>query len=500
MYRVGVAGLIHETNTFSLTPTPLERFICQDGFYPEMRVGEEIFRFRQGRYNIATSGFLAAAERLNFEIVPLVWCGAEPSSPVSQETFEYLIGLVLDALGKSLPLDGLFLDLHGAMVYGALQDGETEILRRVRQVVGNCPIVVSLDLHGNIAPESFRLATAMVGYRTYPHVDGFENGERCAILLRQIFEGPIYGAFHQLPFLMPSTTQPTTKEPASLLYAYMEQIEESFGLLSATIMEGFPPSDMPDTGPSIFTYAREQRVAEEALEQLYDFILSKEHLFTCNLIGWEEAVLKAIELAEQRQGPIILVDVQDNPGGGSPSDTIWLLEALTRHRAKNAAVGLIYDPEVASMAHEAGEGTLIEVDLGGKSLEGHYPFHGKFTVVKLWEGDFYGTGPMVGGRLLNLGKMAQLKIDDVRVVVSSVRMQALDRSFFRVVGVEPEQMSILALKSANHYRADFGPIAGEIINVEAPSAIIEDPSKIPYTRLREGVRLKGLGPVFKRVS
>jgi len=250
----------------------------------------------------------------------------------------------------------------------------------------------------------------------------------------------------------------------------------------------------------VFTYASEQRAAEQALEQLYEFILSKEHLFTCDLVEWDEAVQRAIRLAKQGQGPVILVDVQDNPGGGSPSDTIWLLEALVRYRAEKAVVGLIYDPEVASIAHQAGEGSWIEVDLGGKSLEGHYPFHGLFRVVKLWDGDFYGTGPMVKGRLLNFGKMAQLKIDDVRVVVSSVRMQALDRSFFRVVGVEPEEMSILALKSANHYRADFGPIAGEIINVEAPSAIIEDPSKIPYTRLREGVRLKGLGPVFKRVS
>lgn len=501
MYRVGVAGLIHETNTFSLTPTPLERFIQADGFYPEMRSGEEIFRFKQDRYNIATSGFLAASDRLGFEIVPLVWCGAEPSKPISQEGFEYLLGLILGALERSLPIDGLFLDLHGAMVYGDFQDGETEILRRVRQIVGDRPIVVSLDLHGNIAPESFQLATAMVGYRTYPHVDGFENGERCAVLLQKILEGtPIYGAFRQLPFMMPSTTQPTTKEPASLLYAYLEQVEKSFDLLSATIMEGFPPSDMPDTGPSVFTYASEQRVAEQALEQLYEFILSKEHLFTCELLGWDEAVQRAIQLAKQKQGPVILVDVQDNPGGGSPSDTIWLLESLVRHRAENAAIGLIYDPEVAALAHQAGEGASIEVDIGGKSLEGHYPFHGQFRVVKLWDGDFYGTGPMVKGRLLNFGKMAQLQIDGVRVVISSVRMQALDRSFFRVVGVEPEKMSILALKSANHYRADFGSIASEIINVEAPSAIIEDPSKIPYTRLREGVRLKGLGPVFRKTE
>ena len=159
---------------------------------------------------------------------------------------------------------------------------------------------------------------------------------------------------------------------------------------------------------------------------------------------------------------------------------------------------MLWDPEAAEIAHQAGEGAVIEMAVGGKSLPGHTPFSASFSVEKLFDGDFLGTGPMVKDRKMNLGKMAQLKVDDVRVVVSTDRMQALDQSFFRVVGIEPAEMKILALKSANHYRADFGPIASEIINVDAPGAIIEDPSKISYQHLREGVRLKGLGPVYKR--
>lgn len=499
MYRVGLGGILHETNTFSNTPTPLENFIKLSGFYPELRKGEDIFKFGQGRYNIAASGFLSLAKDLGFTIVPLMWAGTEPSMPASEETFNYLLNLLLEEIEKGKPFDGIFLDLHGAMVYGQFQDGETEILRRIRQRVGNIPIVASLDLHGNITPECFELSTALVGYRTYPHVDGFENGERCARLLRYILDGnPIFGAYRQLPFLMPSTTQPTTKDPAASMYKYLEEVEAIEGVLSATIMEGFPPSDLPDTGPSIFAYARTQALADEAADKIYQYILDREDQFTCDLIPWEEAVQKAIGMAEGASGPIILADIQDNAGGGSPSDTVWLLESLVKHKAPRTALGLIYDPDSALAAHQAGEGNEVELALGGKSLPGHQPFRGRFRVIKLHEGDFIGTGPMVKDRVLNLGKMAQVQIDDVRVVISSDRMQALDQSLFRVVGIEPKEMKILALKSANHYRVDFGPISGGIINVEAPSAIIEDPSKIPYKNLREGVRLKGLGPVYHR--
>ena len=264
MARIGIGGIIHETNTFSKIPVQLSNFVGPDGFYPEMRQGEEIFKFGEGRNNIAASGFLADAPAYGFEMVPLMWCGAEPSAPAPQEVFNHLLGILIDTLKQNLPLDGLFLDLHGAMVYGDLQDGQTEILRQVRKIVGNLPVVVSLDLHGNVDPESFDLATAMIGYRTYPHVDGFENGQRCAALMAYLVNGgKCFRAFRQSPFLMPSTTQPTTRDPARAVYQYVEELEAGEGVLSVTMMEGFPPCDLPHTGPSIFAYAETQQLADE---------------------------------------------------------------------------------------------------------------------------------------------------------------------------------------------------------------------------------------------
>jgi microcystin degradation protein MlrC len=499
--RIGLAGFIHETNTFSSTPTLLENFIKQSGFYPELLQGEEILQFKQGKVNIASSGFLQEADTLDLEVIPLVWCGTEPSQSVPEDVFNTLMDMILDAMRKSLTYDGIYLDLHGAMVYGDLQDGETEIIRRVRQVVGDIPIVASLDLHGNISPENFELADAMVGYRTYPHVDGYEAGQRSAVLMKYLVDGnEVYKAFRQSPFLMPATTQPTTIEPAKSLYALIPEVEARENVLSASIMEGFNACDLPHTGPSIFTYAKTQQAADEAADFLLDAMLEREEGFSVNMFSAADAVKKAIELSNTADGTILLIDVQDNAGGGSPSDSVWILEELIKQKAQNAALGVIWDPAAAAAAHQAGEGAEIEIPLGGKSLPGHTPYTAVYKVEQLFEGDFIGVGPMVKGRRLNLGKMAQLSHQGVRIVVSTDRMQALDRSLFQTVGIEPSEVKILVLKSANHYRADFGSLAAEIINVDAPSAIIEDPVKIDYKHLRSGVRLKGLGPEFKPVQ
>ncbi len=203
----------------------------------------------------------------------------------------------------------------------------------------------------------------------------------------------------------------------------------------------------------------------------------------------DEAARQAIAKSARADKPVILADVQDNPGGGGTSDTVWILDALVRQNAQEAAIGLMYDPEAAAAAHAAGEGARINIGLGGKGMPGQQPYQAEFAVEKIAEGDFQMTGPMNRGLIGNLGKMAQLRIGGVRVVVVSGRTQANDQSYFRQVGIEPKDMKILVLKSTNHYRADFQPISSEIIVVDAPGAIIEDPAKIPYTRIRKGVRL-----------
>lgn len=499
MARIALAGFLHETNTFAPLPTRLEDFTQGGGAYACLLTGDEIFRYRGKKINRGAAGFIHRVEELGHEIVPLVFAAAEPANQVTRDAFETIMGMIADGLKSEGPFDGLFLDLHGAMVYEDFNDGETEILRRCRSIVGDIPITVSLDLHGNISRESSELASVMIGYRTYPHTDVYQTGERCADAMQLLLDGKqIHKTNRQIPFLMSLTTQSTNTEPVRSLMDFVNQIEKLDDVISCSFLPGFAPADLEHTGPTVLTYAYTQIAAEQAAEAIYSAILEKEAEFDVHLPDPDEAVREAIRLAESSDKPIVLADVQDNAGAGGTSDTPWILEALVRQNAPKTALGVMYDVEAAEKAHQAGEGARITLELGGKLTPGQTPFTGTFLVKKLFQGEFLATGPMFNGMPADLGKMANLQIGEVEVVVACSRTQANDQSYFRVMGIEPSEMKILVLKSSNHYRADFEPIAGAIIPVEAPGAFTEDSRKTPYRHLREGVRLGGNGPEFKR--
>lgn len=499
MARIALAGFLHETNTFAPLPTRLIDFTQGGGAYAGLLVGDEILRYRGKRINRGAAGFINRAEALGHEIVPLVFAAAEPSNQVTKEAFETIMSMITNGLKEKGPFDGLYLDLHGAMVVEDYIDGETEILTRCREIVGGIPVTVSLDLHGNITRESFDLASVMIGYRTYPHTDVYQTGERCADAMQLLLEGKqVFKAFRQIPFLMPLSTQSTHTEPVRSLMGLVEQSAQREKLISASFLPGFSPVDMAHTGPTVLTYAYTQDSADEAADEIYAAILAKEEEFDVRLLNPDQAVEKAIELAKMSRKPIVLADVQDNAGAGGTSDTAWILEALVRHNAPRTALGVMFDVEAAEKAHAAGEGATITIKLGGKLTSGQNPFEGTFLVKKLFEGRFLATGPMFNGMPADLGKMANLQIGEIEVVVASGRTQANDQSYFKILGIEPTEMKILVLKSSNHYRADFEPIAGEIIPVEAPGAFFENCAKTPYLNLRNGVRLGGKGPNHRK--
>ncbi|MCL4560088.1 MAG: M81 family metallopeptidase [Chloroflexi bacterium] len=489
MSRFAVGGFLHETNTFAPGKTGFTDFTLVTGDDSGLKTGAEILEFRKREMNVGPSGFIRKAEASGHEVVPLVWTSAQPSGTVTDEAFNRIMDLLLAALAANGPYDGVFLDLHGAMVVESYEDPETEIGRRVRQVIRDTPLVAALDLHGNITQECVDVFSGLVGYRTYPHVDIYETGERCAVMLDYLVQHPpLKKAFRKLPILLAPSMMSTMTEPCLSIYPVLEGLEKDAGVFSATIMHGFLPSDIAQVGPSVWAYAADQQDADRAADALEKALLDHEAELKLNLLQPDEAVRQAIQKSAHTEKPVILADVQDNPGGGGTSDTVWILEALVRQNAPDTALGLMYDPAAAAVAHAAGEGAQITLDLGGKGMPGHKPFHGAFTVEKVTSGNFELTGPMNRGIVANLGKMAQLRTGNVRVVVVSGRTQANDQAYFRRVGVDPTKMKILVLKSTNHYRADFQPIASEILVVDAPGAIIEDPAKIPYTRIRSGVR------------
>lgn len=499
MSRFATAGFAHETNTFSVIPTTWESFAEKKGPFTGIISTEELMSIKGLHVNAGTSGFFAVQDALGHEVLPILMTATEPSNQIPQDVFHRIVKMITDGIKNNGPFDGIYLDLHGAMVYEGYNDGETEILRQVKAVAGDIPIVTSYDLHGNITRETFEIASAMVGCRTYPHIDMYETGERCAHLMNHILAGkPVFKAYSPIPFLLPVSTMSTMIEPAKSLYAVIDEIEKDPSVLSATIMEGFQAADIPEMGPTLFAYATTQTAADKAVKTLYDAFLSRESQFRSDLPDAETAVKQALQKVEKGIRPVILADIQDNAGGGATSDTTGILRSLIQHHTPKAAIALMFDPDAAEQAHAAGEGAEIELNVGGKLTPGDQPIHAVFHVEKLFEGDFEGSSPVNRGMPINLGKMASLRLDGVHIVVSSIRTQANDQMFFRVVGIEPKDMDIIVVKSSNHFRADFEPIAASIISVAAPGLCIENPIHIPYKNLREGVRLQGHGPDYKR--
>ncbi len=492
--RIAVGGFHHETNTFAPVKTDLLDFEQQDA-WPGLARGESILDAVVGM-NIPMSGFLQQATRGGNRILPLLWCSATPAAHVTESAFETISGMLIDDLRAEGPVDAVYLDLHGAMVTEHLDDGEGELLRRVRAVIGDkVPVVVSLDLHANVTAEMAELATVLVAYRTYPHVDMEDTGRRAALLLDR--SATIRGrAMRKLPFLIPLIAQCTLAEPMARIMAHVASTEVG-PILSASFLPGFPPADIAQCGPTLLVYAEDVRSAERCATELSQQVESSESEFSMRLFGAEEAVDRAVALVASGRRPIVLADTQDNPGAGGNSDTIGLLATLLRRKVSDAVIGLIYDPEVARAAHSVGVGAPVQVSIGAKSgFPGETPLEIEAVVEALGDGRMVGTGPYYRGCSMALGPMALLRVDDVRIVVSSRKLQAADQAPFRHLGVEPATVGILALKSSVHFRAEFGPLTAETMTVLSPGPNVADPAELPYRNLRRGVRLRPNGPAF----
>ena len=496
--RVAVAGFLHETNTFAPSKANLDAFRQGGGYLPLSR-GAEITA-RCGGVNLGISGFLDHADAAGWDIVPLLWCGAIPSAQVERGAFEAIAGEIAERLLAAGPVDGLLLDLHGAMVAEHLDDGEGELLARLRRIVGpDVPISASLDLHGNVTPLMVEAADMLVAFRTYPHVDMAETGRRAAAGLGALMERgrPYAKASRQLPFLIPIPWQCTTIEPAASLYATIEEVEGG-AVASASILTGFPAADFPDCRPSILAYGETQEAADAAADRLEAAFLEREARFAGQAFEAEEAVARALAIAKGAARPVVIADTQDNPGAGGDSDTTGLLRALVSAGASRAAMGLIVDREAARLAHEAGQGATLTLALGGRSgIPGDRPFEAEFTVETLSDGRFIATGPYYGGSALALGPSACLSIGGVRIAVTSEKAQLADREMFRFLGIVPEEAGVLVVKSSVHFRADFEPIAEAVIVGLAPGPMALAAEDLPFTRLADGVRLSPCGTPFR---
>jgi microcystin degradation protein MlrC len=497
MTRIAVGGFLHETNTFAPTKATYADFV-HGGGWPAMALGPDLLRNIRN-INVGLAGFIAQAEINDWELVPTIFCAASPSAHVTEDAYERIVKVMVDGIRAAGPLDAVYLDLHGAMVTEHLDDGEGEVLKRVRRVIGkDLPLVVSLDLHANVTSAMVEHADALIAYRTYPHVDMADTGRAAARHLALVLRtGQRFAkAFRQLPFLIPISWQCTNDQPTKGIYQKLAALE-SDTIPTLSFAPGFPAADFFDCGPSVFAYGKTQADADRAADKITGIIAGHENDFDGRIYAPDEGVRYAMELATHAHKPIVIADTQDNPGAGGDSDTTGMLRALVRNKATKAAIGVIYDPASAKAAHAAGVGATVTLALGGKSgISGDAPYQETFIVENLSDGQFVAPGPYYGGRDMDMGPSACLRIADVRVVVSSHKAQLADQSMYRYVGIEPTEQSILVNKSSVHFRADFEPIAERLIICAAPGAMSADLAALPWTRLRPGIRIKPNGPAF----
>lgn len=489
MARIAVGGFHHETNTFAPSVATYDDFVAADA-WPGLCTGYDIFEYTHG-INLPVSGFSYTAKKLGHELIGLTWCAAPPSGPVSGQAFEAVMEQILSSLANGGNIDGVFMDLHGAMVSEEFEDSDGEILKRIRHAIGpDVPLVVALDFHANISTKMCQQVDGVLVYRTYPHVDMFETGQRCCVVLDNILNDgkKRFVKLAQSSFLVPLTWQCTLSEPAKDIYLKLGDMEAS-GIDCLSLAMGFPLADVFDCGPAGVVSGFDEVAVTNGANAVLELLEAHENDFAGTIYQPDDAIKLAEEINNKKPGPVILADTQDNPGGGGDGDSTGLLKAMIKSGAKNAVAGVFAEPGAVKMATTAGIGNSFKMDFGAKkSFPGDSPLRATFKVLALGSGKFKAGGPFFKGSHIDLGAMALLETAGIKIVVSAKKQQAADRAMFTHLGIDPQKCDLLVLKSSVHFRADFESMAAGILVVAAPGANTADPRELNYKNIRAGIK------------
>ena len=484
--RLLLAMFKHETNTFSPVPTRLERFFKGA---PQPVGGADAVRAYRGTGS-GLGGLIEVAEQAHAEIVLPVAAEAPPSGPVDDAAYERITGLILEQVARG-GFDGILLDLHGAMVSQAHEDGEGKLLDRLRQLDSKTPVGIVLDMHANLYDAIVRNCTVVTGYHTYPHIDMFEAGRRCAdILLRAIAAKvkPVM-AWGNRPMLPHVMRQGTHAEPNRSLQARCVELEGSRAL-AASLFVGFPHADILNAGLSAVVCtdndpALAARLRDELLDQAWsarrDFIFEPEPL--------RDSVARARQMT---QGPVFLLDHCDNSASGGTMDTTAVLAEVLRQGLDNAAFYAICDPKAAAMAAEAGIGANVSLTLGGQAElpalglpNPPLPVSGRVKFV--FDGRYRNHGPMAKGIMNNTGTTAVLDTGKVEIVIISRHHEPFDLSCLQSAGIDPLKKRYVVLKSRVHWRAGFGKIAREVVECAGLGVTTSDYSQLTFAKVRRPI-------------
>ena len=481
--KLFLAMMSHETNTFSNVPTDRRQFEARNLHYG----GEILEAYRDT--GTCLGGMIDVATRHGITLVPSVAAAASPAGRVTTEIYRAVKERMLADLAAAGRVDGVLLDLHGAMVPEGMDDGEGDLITAVRAAVGpNVPIAVTLDFHGNLSSAIVHDASVLHGYKTYPHVDMAERGVEAASRLIDVINGRLRptAAFRKPPLLPPLGNQGTARGPMRRLYDLADEMERDPRVISVSVFAGFPFADIPDAGLGVYVVTNDdQPLAEQLAERLARVAWEHRREFLHEALPVKDAVAKALAAPGR---PIVLADMADNTGGGAAGDGTEILRELVRVGARSSVVACIWDAAAVEACIRAGVGSRVTLDVGGKVDDRHgAPMRVTGTVRTLSDGRFMHKGPMMRGLPGRLGPTAVLDVDDVKVILISYRWQTLDPEMIRFVGIDPMAEKVVVVKSTIHYRAAFEPIAKEIIEVDAPGLSSSNLARFHFERIRRPI-------------
>lgn len=479
--RIAIGAIVHETNTMFGPPTPVEEFQRQG-----WETGEEIISHNSGVRNYL-GGMIAAGEALDLEIVPTFAADAHPSGTIEQAAIETMLGNLLDGIRNAGQIDAVCLSLHGAGSAEQDEDIEGMILAAVRELVGpDMPVMATLDLHCHSTDRMIESATALLSVHEYPHVDGYERGYEAVELAARTVRGEVNPVMHLT--VLPIMIAPTTSFHGPVRELNERCWEwESRGLLDVAFIHGYPHTDVSIISTSVIAVADgDADLAKRAAEDIAEAAWEMRERFKPNLPLPAEAIQDALA---SEGNTVVIAEISDNPGGGSPGDGTHLLRALIEADQPGSVFGFVYDPVTAAQAHAAGPGKTIPVKIGGRTDPDMLgaPVEVDAYVKCTTDGKMIGTSPMGRGGLRNLGKMARLVIGNVDVIIGSESNQTIDSELFVLHGVDISRYKIVALKSQNHFLAGFEPIASKIIRCDPPGWTPGTLTNLNFQRVRRPI-------------
>ncbi|WP_265921149.1 M81 family metallopeptidase [Cupriavidus nantongensis] len=486
--RFVIALMRHETNTFSPIATPLSAF--NRGSTDGPLYGDDAVRACQGT-NSAAAAFIDIARQQGDEFVMPLMANAVPSGMVTAEAFESMAATIVAAVRAGC--DAVMLDLHGAMVAEGYPDAEGELLARIRAVAPEMPIAVALDFHANFSAALVDNATVIAGYCTYPHVDVYETGARAARTLMAALRGEAQPVllWRTLPMLTHMLRQTPRAQPMKDIMERAMTAERDGEVLNASVFGGFPLADIPHTGLAVVIVAEATTIeaGRRLLDELCGMAWQRRADFVFPIEPMAESIARARALP---QGPVVLVDHGDNCGAGGPTDEMTVLGEVLRQGLEGVVAGPFWDPGAVAELIAAGVGQSVTLDVGGKTdmpaldLKGR-PLRLTGRVQCITDGNYQVTGPMFTGMKLSLGRTVVLDVAGTLVVICEKPQEPFDTGVFTHAGIDLSRRKYILIKSRQHFRAGFEPIASEIVLVAGPGVCSSDYSQFPFRNLRRPI-------------